>query len=111
VDLLATDEVCALRLYSSICMRNERFLKGEKSALMLLFIFNLSSFNCQDGEIIIIKWSGKPETNDLRFCLEYRDSTWTPWEVKDKSFSLAILCMQASTPVSACFNIFLNMCV
>lgn len=31
-----------------------------------------------------------------------------PWEVKDKLFSYAILCMQVSTPVSACFNILLN---
>lgn len=60
--------------------------------LMLNSIFNHPSFfNCQDCEIIKIKWSGKPETSDLWFCLEYRDSTWSPWEVKDKSFSLGIL--------------------
>jgi hypothetical protein len=37
------------------------------------------------GEIIKkMNWSGEGETREASLCLEYRNSTWTPWELKTK---------------------------
>lgn len=43
------------------------------------------------GEIIKNKWSGEAETSEVRLCVEYGNSTWTPRKLKYKKFSIVIL--------------------
>ena len=62
---------------------------------MFLYIFNLLFCCCSknlDGEIIKkTKWSGEGETSELSLCFEYRNSTWTLWELKTKEFLTIVL--------------------
>jgi hypothetical protein len=38
-----------------------------------------------------MNWSGEGETREASLCLEYRNSTWTPWELKTKEVFTLLL--------------------
>lgn len=71
------------------CKRCVIYIKGRKcfsvSVITSLFILVIAG-NRLDAEIIKTSWSSVGETLELRFCIEYRSSTWRPWELEDNFF-------------------------
>ena len=71
------------------------FIK-ERRCFCVFFLFLISLFcNCSKifgrSDYKKMNWSGEGETREASLCLEYRNSTWTPWELKTKEVFTLLL--------------------